>query len=891
VSVKRSIIEEPDLDSQETDEWLAALQSVFESDGIDRAHYLIERLIDEMRRVGAHLPYKTTTAYVNTISRAMEPQMPGEPGIEHRIRSIIRWNALAMVIQANKISTEYGGHIASFASSATLYDVGFNHFWRGPDHECGGDLVYLQGHSSPGIYARAFLEGRISERQLKHFRQEVEVDGLSSYPHPWLMPDFWQFPTVSMGLAPLMGIYQARFMRYLEHREIIPPSDRKVWVVVGDGEMDEPEALGATSLAARERLDNLIFVVNCNLQRLDGPVRGNGKIIQELEGVFRGAGWNVLKVLWGDRWDPLFAKDKDGILLRRMGEALDGEYQNYKAQGGDYTRREFFGKYPELERMVANLSDEDIWRLNRGGHDPQKVYAAYSAAMQAEGQPTVVLAKTVKGYGVGEIEGRNTTHQVKRLGTKAMRAFRDRYRIPVSDAELEDAPFYKPAEDSPEIQYLHERRRALGGYLPSRRRDSEPLEIPALDIFQPILAGSKDREMSTTMVFVRLITLLTRDEKIGARVVPIVPDEARTFGMEGLFRTLGIYSSIGQLYEPVDAGQVMFYREDVKGQILEEGISEAGSMASWIAAATAYSDYATQMIPFYIFYSMFGFQRIGDLAWAAGDLQARGFLVGGTSGRTTLSGEGLQHQDGHSHLLASTIPNCIAYDPTYGYELAVIVHDGLRRMCVDQENIFYYLTVMNENHQQPRLPERAGVKEGILRGMYLLREGNPKVKSRVQLLGSGTILREVIAAAELLRDDFDVASDVWSVTSFTELRREGLAVERWNTLHPDDEPRLCFVERCLRDRRGPVVAADYMKTFPDQIRPFIRTPYKVLGTDGFGRSDNRRQLRHFFEVDRHFVAIAALKALADSGEIERLKVGEAIEKYGIDPEKPDPVTV
>jgi pyruvate dehydrogenase E1 component len=892
VSVKRSIIEEPDLDSQETDEWLAALQSVFESDGIDRAHYLIERLIDEMRRVGAHLPYKTTTAYVNTISRAMEPQMPGEPGIEHRIRSIIRWNALAMVIQANKISTEYGGHIASFASSATLYDVGFNHFWRGPDHECGGDLVYLQGHSSPGIYARAFLEGRISERQLKHFRQEVEVDGLSSYPHPWLMPDFWQFPTVSMGLAPLMGIYQARFMRYLEHREIIPPSDRKVWVVVGDGEMDEPEALGATSLAARERLDNLIFVVNCNLQRLDGPVRGNGKIIQELEGVFRGAGWNVLKVLWGDRWDPLFAKDKDGILLRRMGEALDGEYQNYKAQGGDYTRREFFGKYPELERMVANLSDEDIWRLNRGGHDPQKVYAAYSAAMQAEGQPTVVLAKTVKGYGVGEIEGRNTTHQVKRLGTKAMRAFRDRYRIPVSDAELEDAPFYKPAEDSPEIQYLHERRRALGGYLPSRRRDSEPLEIPALDIFQPILAGSKDREMSTTMVFVRLITLLTRDEKIGARVVPIVPDEARTFGMEGLFRTLGIYSSIGQLYEPVDAGQVMFYREDVKGQILEEGISEAGSMASWIAAATAYSDYATQMIPFYIFYSMFGFQRIGDLAWAAGDLQARGFLVGGTSGRTTLSGEGLQHQDGHSHLLASTIPNCIAYDPTYGYELAVIVHDGLRRMCVDQENIFYYLTVMNENHQQPRLPERAGVKEGILRGMYLLREGNPKVKSRVQLLGSGTILREVIAAAELLRDDFDVASDVWSVTSFTELRREGLAVERWNTLHPDDEPRLCFVERCLRGRRGPVVAAtDYMKTFPDQIRPFIRTPYKVLGTDGFGRSDNRRQLRHFFEVDRHFVAIAALKALADSGEIERLKVGEAIEKYGIDPEKPDPVTV
>jgi len=890
--VSRSIVEEPDLDPQETSEWIEAIASVLETDGVERAHYLIERLIDEMRRSGAHLPYKATTAYVNTISKPMEEQIPGEPGIEHRIRSIIRWNALAMVIKANKLSTEYGGHIASFASSATLYDVGFNHFWRGPDHPCGGDLVYIQGHSSPGIYARAFLEGRISEKQLKNFRQEVEVDGLSSYPHPWLMPDFWQFPTVSMGLSPLMGIYQARFMRYLEHREIIPPSDRKVWVVMGDGEMDEPESLGAISLAARERLDNLIFVVNCNLQRLDGPVRGNGKIIQELEGSFRGAGWNVLKVIWGDRWDPLFAKDKEGLLARRMGEALDGEYQNYKVQGGDFTRREFFGKYPELTKLVANLSDDDIRSLNRGGHDPQKVYAAYAEAVKTGGKPSVILAKTVKGYGLGEIEGRNTTHQMKKLGTASMRAFRDRYRIPVSDEELEDAPFYKPADDSPEIRYLHERRKALGGYLPQRRRECEPLPIPELEIFEPLLQGSKDREMSTTMAFVRALTLLTRDEGVGRNIVPIVPDEARTFGMEGLFRTLGIYSSIGQLYEPVDAGQVMYYREDVKGQILEEGITEAGSMASWIAAATAYGSFGTQMIPFYIFYSMFGFQRIGDLAWAAGDMRARGFLIGGTAGRTTLGGEGLQHQDGHSHVLASTIPNCVAYDPAYGYELAVIVHEGLRRMCVEQESVYYYLTVMNENYVQPPMPDRAGVREGILRGMYRLSEGNPKLKTQVQLLGSGSVLREVIAAAALLRDDFDVAADVWSVTSFTELRRDGLAVERFNMLHPEDEPRVSFVEQCLAGRRGPVIAAtDYMKIFADQIRPSVRAPYKVLGTDGFGRSDKREELRHFFEVNRYFIAIAALKALADSGEIDAAKVAEAIEKYGVDPEKPNPVTV
>jgi pyruvate dehydrogenase E1 component len=888
----QSIIHEHDIDPDETDEWIRALLSVLETDGVERAQYLIERMIDDMRRSGAHLPYRTTTAYLNTISKAAEKPMPGEPGIEHRIRSIIRWNALAMVIQANKISTEYGGHISSFASSATLYEVGFNHFWRGSEHPCGGDLIHIQGHSAPGIYARAFLEGRITEQQLKHFRQEVEVDGLSSYPHPWLMPDFWQFSTVSMGLTPLMAIYQARFMRYLEHREIIPVSDRKVWALVGDGEMDEPEALGAISLAARERLDNLIFVVNCNLQRLDGPVRGNGKIIQELEGVFRGAGWNVIKVIWGDRWDRLLATDKDEILLRRMEEALDGDYQNYKAKGGAYTREHFFGKYPELAKMVANMTDEDIWRLNRGGHDPQKIWSAYYEATNTQGQPTVILAKTVKGYGVGEIEGRNTTHQVKKLGTEQMRAFRDRYRIPVTDERLDDAPFYKPPEDSPEIRYLHERREALGGYLPARRKDCAPLEIPDIEIFRPILDGSEGREMSTTMCFVRLLTFLTRDKKIGNRIVPIVPDEARTFGMEGLFRVLGIYSSIGQLYEPVDAGQILYYYEDVKGQILEEGITEAGAFCSWLAAATAYSTIGTQMIPFYIFYSMFGFQRTGDFAWAAGDMQARGFLLGGTAGRTTLGGEGLQHQDGHSHVLSSTVPNCVSYDPCFGYELALIIHEGLRRMCVEQENVFYYVTVMNENYSHPSLPERRGVKEGVLRGMYLLQQGNPKVKRKVQLLGSGTILREVIAAAKLLQDDFGIASDIWSVTSFTELRREGLAVERWNTLHPEEPPRSCWVEQCLGGRRGPVVAAsDYMRIYADQIRPFVRAPYKVLGTDGFGRSDNRKMLRHFFEVNRHFVTVAALKALADAGEIERSTVTEAMRKYGIDPEKPNPVTV
>jgi pyruvate dehydrogenase E1 component len=846
-----------------------------------------------MRRSGAHLPYKATTAYVNTIHEDAEPEMPGEPGLEHRIRSMIRWNALAIVVQANKLSTEYGGHIASFASAATLYDVGFNHFWRAPGHKCGGDLIYIQGHSSPGIYARAFLEGRLSEEQLRNFRREVECDGLSSYPHPWLMSSFWQFPTVSMGLTPLFAIYQARFLKYLESRGIIEDTGRKVWAFMGDGEMDEPESLGAISLAAREQLDNLIFVVNCNLQRLDGPVRGNGKIIQELEGVFSGAGWNVIKVIWGERWDPLLAKDKDGRLLRRMEEALDGDYQNFKNKGGAYTREKFFGADPELLRMVEHMTDDEIWSLNRGGHDPRKVYAAYDRAANTVDQPSVVLAKTVKGYGLGEIgEGAMATHSAKKMQGEAIRKFRDRYRIPIPDDQVDSAPFYRPAEDSAEIKYLRERRAALGGYLPTRREVAPALPIPDLEIFAPLLAGSGDREISTTMAFVRLLTLLLRDKKIGRHIVPIVPDEARTFGMEGLFRTIGIYSSLGQLYDPVDADQVMFYREDEQGQILQEGISEAGAFGSWTAAATSYSNQGVQMIPFYIYYSIFGFQRIGDLAWAAADMQARGFLIGGTAGRTTLAGEGLQHQDGHSHVAASTIPNCVAYDPAYAYELAVIIHEGMRRMHVEQENIFYYLTIMNENYLQPAMPDREGVRESILRGMHRVRAAEPGAKYSVQLLGSGAILREVLAAADLLKSDFEIAADVWSVTSFTELRREGLDVERRNRLHPEAAPRSTHVAECLDRDRGPVIAAtDYMKIHAEQIRPYVPTDYYALGTDGFGRSDSRSRLRHFFEVSRYFVTISALSALADRDAIPRSRVVEAMKKYGIDPEKPNPVTV
>ena len=877
----------PDSDPQETREWLDALDSVFEHEGVERAHYLVGRLIRRARRKGAYLPYSANTAYVNTIPEAQERRSPGDHAIEHRIRSIIRWNAMAMVVQANRVDPSLGGHISSFASAATLYDVGFNHFFRAPSGDFGGDLLYIQGHSAPGIYARAFLEGRISEDQLHRFRQEVDGGGLSSYPHPRLMPDFWQFPTVSMGLGPLMAVYQARFLKYMQDRGLLPRQDRKVWAFLGDGECDEPESLGGLSLAGREKLDNLIFVVNCNLQRLDGPVRGNGKIIQELEAAFRGNGWNVIKVIWGSYWDPLLAKDKTGLLRTRMDEACDGEYQNYKTRGGAYTREHFFGKYPELAEMVANLSDDDIWRLNRGGHDPHKLFAAYTAAVEHEGQPTVVLAKTVKGYGMGEAgEGQNITHQQHEMGQEALKAFRDRFNIPVTDAKIAEAPFYLPESDSPEIQYLHERRHALGGYLPVRRSDSPALVVPGLEFFQPLVEGSGEREIATTMAAVRILQLLTRDEKIGSNIVPIVPDESRTFGMEGMFRRLAIYSSVGQLYEPVDSDQVAYYREDKQGQILQEGINEAGAMASWIAAGTSYASNGIAMVPFYIYYSMFGFQRTHDLAWAAGDMKARGFLLGGTAGRTTLAGEGLQHQDGHSHVLSATIPNCISYDPTYAYELAVIVHDGLRRMFVEHEDVFYYITVMNEKYLQPPMPE--GVESGILKGMYPIRtsEGSGP---RVQLLGSGTILREVLAAADMLEQDFGVAADVFSVTSFTELRRDGLEAERWNMLHPEEEQQLSHVERQLARQEGPVVAAsDYMRAFADQIRPWVRARYRVLGTDGFGRSDGRANLRRHFEVDRSYVCVAALSALAEDGAVERSRVSEAIGKYGVDPEKTSP---
>ncbi len=880
----------PDIDPQETQEWLDALEAVLENEGVERAHFLLERLIDKARRSGAYLPYSANTAYVNTIPPQQQKRFPGDRALERRIRSFIRWNAMAMVVQANRLSTELGGHIASFASVATLFDVGFNHFFRASNSDQKGDLIFFQGHSAPGIYARAFLEGRITEEQLYNFRQEVDGNGLSSYPHPWLMPGFWQFPTVSMGLGPIMAIYQARFMRYLQDRGIQHMGDRKVWAFLGDGEMDEPESLGALSLAARERLDNLVFVVNCNLQRLDGPVRGNGKIIQELEAVFRGAGWNVIKVIWGSYWDPLFARDKKGLLLKRMEECVDGDYQAYKAKGGAYTRKHFFGKYPELEELVANMSDEDIWRLNRGGHDPIKVYTAYAAAMAHRGQPTVILAKTVKGYGMGVAgEGMNITHSQKKMGEAALKAFRDRFNIPISDDQIAAAPFYKPPADSPELRYLHERREALGGYLPARQVDAPPLPIPPLERFQPLLAGSGDKEMSTTMALVRLLTLLIRDPEIGRLVVPIVPDEARTFGMEGMFRQLGIYSSVGQLYEPVDAGQVMYYREDKKGQILQEGINEAGAMSSWIAAATAYANHGQSMIPFYVFYSMFGFQRVGDLAWAAGDMQARGFLIGGTAGRTTLAGEGLQHQDGHSHLVASTIPNCIAYDPAFAYELAVIVQDGLRRLYQEQENCFYYITTMNENYVQPPLP--AGVETGILRGIYPVRTPDGD-RPQVHLFGSGAILREALGAADLLAQDWDLQAKVWSLTSFNELRRDGIAVERWNLLHPQEPPKQPYIQQQLGDAPVPIVAAtDYVRAYADQVRPYLKQPYFTLGTDGFGRSDLRSQLRKFFEVNRWYICLAALNSLADQGTIPKAQVQAAIEKYRIDPEKPNPMTV
>lgn len=877
-----------DHDPQETQEWLDALESVIEAGGEEKAHFIIEKLIDMARRTGINLPYSANTAYVNTIPVDQQERIPGDQAMEHKLRSYIRWNAMAMVVKANMKPGSVGGHIASFSSAATLYDVGFNHFFKGDDYGNGADMVFVQGHSSPGIYARSFLEGRLTEEQLENFRFEVNGKGLSSYPHPWLMPDYWQFPTVSMGLGPILAIYQARFMKYMQHRDIVKTEGRHVWAYLGDGEMDEPESLGAITLAGREKLDNLIYVVNCNLQRLDGPVRGNGKIIQELEALFRGAGWNVIKVLWGSGWDQLLARDTNGLLLKRMEEVVDGEYQNYKAKDGAYVRKHFFGKYPELLEMVSDMTDEDIWHLSRGGHDPRKIYAAYKRAVDHVGQPTVILAKTVKGYGMGEAgEGQNTTHQQKKLEIEQMKRFRDRFNIPLTDEEVDKVPFIKLKDDSPEKKYLLERRKELGGFLPKRNNSAPALKIPELKLFDAVLKSSGDRELSTTMAFVRVLTALIRDKQIGKNIVPIVPDEARTFGMEGLFRSVGIYSSSGQRYEPEDSGKVMWYREDTKGQILEEGINEAGSMAEWVSAATAYSNYNVNMVPFYIYYSMFGYQRVGDLWWLAGDIQAKGFLIGGTAGRTTLNGEGLQHQDGHNLLMANAIPNCISYDPTYAYEMAVIVHDGIKRMYEKQENVFYYITAMNENYKHPDMPE--GVEEGIIKGLYKLKTGG-KHKLKAQLMGSGTILREVEAAAELLEKDWKVSADVWSATSMNELVRDGQEVERHNRLNPTAPKKRSYISECLDDAAGVVVAAtDYVRLYAEQIRPWVKASYTVLGTDGFGRSDTREALRSFFEVDRYHVVVATLHALADEGQIKYDVVADAIKKYEINADAINPV--
>ena len=879
-----------DHDPVETQEWVDSLRAVLQHAGPERARYLLGMLRDEALRTGTMPPFLATTPYRNTITPENEEKSPGNRELEHKIRSAIRWNAVAIILRANKESSELGGHIASFQSSALLYDIGFGHFWHAPTDQHGGDLIYVQGHVSPGIYARAFVEGRLTEQQLLGYRQESEGKGIPSYPHPWLMPDFWQFPTVSMGLGPLMAIYQARFLKYLEGRGMAKTDNRKVWAFLGDGECDEPESLGAISLGGREKLDNLIFVINCNLQRLDGPVRGNGKIIQELEGVFRGAGWNVIKVVWGSGWDKLFAKDKQGLLLKRMEECVDGQYQDFKSKDGAYVREHFFNS-PELKALVADLNDEQVWKLSRGGHDPFKVYAAYAAAVKHKGQPTVILAKTVKGYGMGESgEGQMISHQAKKMTLDALKQFRDRFDIPMPDDKIAQMPFITLANGSPELKYLHERRAALGGYLPQRRRQSASLPAPPLATFDRLLQSSGEREISTTMAFVQMLGTLVRDKTIGKFIVPIVPDESRTFGMEGMFRQLGIYSSVGQLYKPQDADQLMYYREDKSGQVLQEGINEAGAMSSWISAATSYSTNNLPMIPFYIYYSMFGLQRVGDLAWLAGDMRARGFLLGGTAGRTTLNGEGLQHEDGHSHILASTIPNCVSYDPTFAYEVVVIVRDGIRRMYEEQEDVYFYITLMNENYAHPGMP--AGAEEGIVKGLYLLKEGAKGKGPRVQLMGSGTILREVIAAADLLRDDFKINADIWSATSFNELRRDGMSAERWSLLHPSQPRRKSYLETSLEGRAGPVVAAtDYMRGFADQVRSQVPRRYVVLGTDGFGRSDYRVKLRKFFEVNRFYVAVAALKALADDGEIKPEVVEQAIKKYGLDTERPDPWTV
>lgn len=882
-----------DLDPIETREWLESLESVIDNEGVERAKYLLTRLSERASRDGTQLPYSINTPFRNTIPDTKEARMSGDLFMERRIRSLIRWNALAMVLRANQRPGDLGGHISTFSSIATMYDVGFNYFFHAGDERRDSDLIYIQGHSSPGIYARSFLEGRISKEQMDNYRNEVDGNGLSSYPHPWLMPEYWQFPTVSMGLGPLQAIYQAHTMKYMHNRELVDNSERKVWCFIGDGETDEPETLGAISLAGRENLDNLIFVVNCNLQRLDGPVRGNGKIIQELEGNFRGAGWNVIKVVWGRHWDTLFDNDVDGAMQKAMDECVDGDLQNFRGHGAAYTRKHFFGRSPELAKMAENLTDDDINQLNRGGHDPYKVYAAYHEAVKTKGQPTVILTHTIKGYGFGKAgEAQNSTHSLKKLDMDTLKSFRDRFGIPLTDDELKDTPYYRPAPDSPEMLYMRKQREKLGGFYPKRRKESRPLTIPSLDAFSAQLKGSNGREISTTMAFVRILSTLTKDKRIGKRIVPIVPDEARTFGMEGMFRQLGIYTSEGQKYVPHDSDQMMFYREAADGQILEEGINEAGAMAAWMACATAYSNSDYPLIPFYTFYSMFGFQRVGDLCWAAGDMRARGFLMGGTAGRTTLNGEGLQHQDGHSHILASTVPNCIAYDPAYAHELAVIIQDGMRRMYVDQECVYYYITIMNENYVQPEMIE--GTEEGIIKGMYLLEEVKAKGKGKkphVQLLGSGAILNEVRAGAQLLSEDFGVSSDVWSVTSFNELARDGEHVKRWNMLHPEEKDKVSYVEKCLKGRKGPAIAStDYIKLYAEQIRVVMPTDYTVLGTDGFGRSDTREKLRHFFEVDRFFVAVAALEALSKRGEIDQEKVLEAMRKYNIDRNVPNPAT-
>ena len=887
---KIEIVKNGDIDPIETKEWLESLSAVLEKDGKLRAQFLIKQLIEHSYKKGSDLVLSRNTPYINTIPPEQETKSSGDQNLERKIRSLIRWNAAAMVVRANKKNPELGGHIGTFASAATLYDVGMNHFWRAKNNKFGGDLIYFQGHCAPGMYARAFLEGRITPKQLDYFRQEVKPGGLSSYPHPWLMPKFWQFPVVSMGLGAMMSIYQARFTKYLINRGLLKDEGRKVWSFLGDGEMDEPESMGAIGLAAREKLDNLIVVVNCNLQRLDGPVRGNGKIIQELEGIFRGAGWNVIKVIWGSYWDPLLAKDKTGMLIRRMGEAVDGEYQAFKAKGGAYVRENFFGKYPELLDLVSQMTDKDIWKLNRGGHDPHKVYAAYHSAMQHTGSPTVILAKTIKGYGMGKSgESMNTTHQQKKLGEEDLLYYRDRFDVPLTDEQVKNIEYYKPPENSPEIKYLKECRLKLGGNLPERSSFAKSIKTPSVDVFSAMKESTGKKEMSTTMILVRMLTSLLRDKNLASRLVPIIPDEARTFGMEGFFQKIGIYAHEGQKYEPVDSEQLSSYREDIKGQVLEEGITEAGAMSSWIAAGTSYTNHDLEMIPIYLFYSMFGFQRIGDFAWAAGDAQTRGFLIGATAGRTTLAGEGLQHGDGHSHILSSVIPNCKSYDPTFGYELATIFREGLRRMYEKQENIFYYITTMNENYPHPEMPKGKGVEDGILKGMYLFKELNKYKKTKIQLLGSGTILREIIAAAEILQKDYQIDSNVWSVTSFNELRKEALEVERYNLLNPDKKPKKNYIEKCMSTTEGPIVSAsDYIRLNSDQIRPFIRKSFYSFGTDGYGRSDTRKNLRKFFEIDKEHLVTYSLSVLAKEQLIPSKYAKEAIKKYNIDPEKPFP---